>query len=205
MNNSKDKFLHRMFLYKLQYLIAGIVSISMWYGIFVFFCYLDYKIVSNAVFRKIMEGVFISAPILIFALFNTITYFYSKFLSKKYGIEMFADLDQSWLREHQAFDSKAFGEIFARLIQCRKIAGPYMLAVIVPVAFINMYLATGVGIIYFLAYFFYRMTYFDTAISYKIPRAFGGGGIVVSKIIDDEFNERLDKLNKNLTEKSNQK
>jgi hypothetical protein len=116
-------------------------------------------------------------------------------------MEMFADLDQEWLREHQAFDSKAFGEIFARLIQCRKIAGPYMLAVIVPAAFINMYLATGVGVVYTVAYFFYRNTYFDTAISYKIPRAMGGGGIVVSKIIDEEFNKKLDNLSKKLDQK----
>jgi hypothetical protein len=134
------------------------------------------------------------SPVLIVSLFNTITYLYSKHLATRYGIEMFADLDQEWLREHQAFDSKAFGEIFARLIQGRKIAGPYMLAVIVPLAFINMYVATGGGVIYIIVYFVYRMTYLDIAISYKIPRAFGGGGIVVSKIIDEEFNNKLDKL-----------
>jgi hypothetical protein len=61
-----------------------------------------------------------------------------------------------------------------------------------------MYLATGVGVIYLIAYFFYRNTYFDTAVSYKIPRAMGGGGIVVSKIIDPEFNSKLDKLNQKL-------
>jgi hypothetical protein len=117
---------------------------------------------------------------------------------------MFADLDQDWLREHQAFDAKAFGEIFARLIQCRKIAGPYMLAVIIPVAFINMYLATAVGVIYLAVYFYYRLTYFDTAISYKVPRAFGGG-TVISKIIDPEFNEKLDKLTKKLDQKNKDK
>lgn len=195
----KEKFLHRMFLYRMQYFLSACVVFIIWFNIG--------KIYRNLLLSNDEFGIFwtFEFPIVAFPIFNTITYFYSKFLAKKYGIEMFADLDQSWLREHQAFDSKAFGEIFARLIQCRKIAGPYMLAVIVPVAFINMYLATGVGVIYIIAYFFYRMTYFDTAISYKIPRAFGGGGIVVSKIIDDEFNERLDKLNKNLTEKSNQK
>lgn len=201
MSDSKDKFLQRMFLYKLQYLIAGIASISIWYGIFVCFCFLDSATKTSGGCRDIMEAVFLAVPVIIFALYNTVTYFYSKFLAKKYGIEMFADLDQEWLREHQAFDSKAFGEIFARLIQCRKIAGPYMLAVIVPVAFINMYLAITVGVIYIIAYFFYRNTYFDTAVSYKIPRAMGGGGIVVSKIIDEEFTAKIDKLNKNLEQK----
>jgi hypothetical protein len=68
-----------------------------------------------------------------------------------------------------------------------------MLAVIIPLAFINMYLATGVGAVYFIGYSIYRTTYLDDAISYKIPRSMGGGGIVVSKIIDN--------LNKNLSKK----
>jgi ABC-type bacteriocin/lantibiotic exporter with double-glycine peptidase domain len=201
MNNSKDKFLQRMFLYRLQYLAAAIASIAIWYIVFILFCYLDYKSEANGVFRSFMERIFISAPILIFALFNTVTYIYSKYLANKYGIEMFADLDQEWLREHQAFDSKAFGEIFARLIQCRKIAGIYMLAVMTPLALINMYLAIAVGVIYIIAYFFYRMTYFDIAISYKVPRAMGGGDIVVSKIIDEEFTKKIDKLTQKLDQK----
>jgi Zn-dependent protease with chaperone function len=195
MNDSKDKFLQRMFLYNLQYLSAGALSLFGWYALVMFLVW----VLRIKNFDTRASLVPFAIP-LVFSLFNTITYFYSKFLAKKYGIEMFADLDQEWLREHQAFDSKAFGEIFARLIQCRKIAGPYMLAVIVPAAFINMYLATGVGVIYLIAYFFYRQTYFDTAISYKIPRAMGGGGIVVSKIIDNDFNKKLDKLNQKLEE-----
>jgi Zn-dependent protease with chaperone function len=195
MDNSKDKFLKRMFLYRLQYLLSIIIPVILWY--------FSMKMLVNAmrVSEEIGVPYLFLSPLVIFSLFNTIAYIYSKCLAKKYGIEMFADLDQGWLREHQAFDSKAFGEIFARLIQCRKIAGPYMLAVIGPIAFINMYWALGVGIVYFVSYFFYRMTYFDTAISYKIPRAMGGGGIVVSKIIDDDFNARLDKLNQTLDQK----
>jgi uncharacterized membrane protein len=194
MNKDLDIFLKRMFLYRAQYLCSAICAFTMWIGIAALLMIIK---VSNDIGGNFL----VTSPILIFTLFNTVTYFYSKYLAKKYGIEMFGDLDQEWLREHQAFDSKAFGEIFTRLIQCRKIAGPYMLAVIVPLAFINMYLAAGVGVIYIIAYFVYRMTYFDTAISYKIPRAMGGGGIVVSKIIDEEFNKKLDDLNKKLTTK----
>lgn len=193
MDNSKDKFLRRMFLYRLQYLLGACTAFLIWCGEL---CYLGFYSTAEYGIPYLLLS-----PITIFALFNTITYFYSKYLANKYGMEMFADLDQEWLREHQAFDSKAFGEIFARLIQCRKIAGPYILAVIVPAAFINMYLAIGVGVIYIIAYFFYRNTYFDTAISYKIPRAMGGGGIVVSKIIDEEFNKKLDNLSKKLDQK----
>jgi len=195
MSKDIDLFIKRMFLYRLQYAAGFILTLMIWYVIVV--------ILGGIVKVSDDTGAIYMclSPILIFTLFNTVTYFYSTHLANKYGIEMFADLDQDWLREHQAFDSKAFGEIFARLIHCRKIAGPYMLAIIIPLAFINMYLAIGVGVIYFIGYFFYRMTYVDDAVSYKVPRAMGGGGEVISKIIDEEFNERLDRLNKNLEQK----
>ena len=110
-------------------------------------------------------------------------------MSEIYGIELFADLDQEWLKEHQGFDSKAFGDIFARLIQCRKIAGPYMLAVIVPLAFIHMGLAAVVGVIYSIGYLgFYRPTYLDAAVSYKIPRVFGDS-FIVSKVLGEDEKE----------------
>jgi len=200
MDKNLDIFLRRLFLYRMQYVIAGVASMAIWYCMFVFCCFLDYKFKLKGVFE---HGAILIAyfPIIIFSLFNTITYFYSKYFAKRYGIEMFADLDQDWLREHQAFDSKAFGEIFVRLIQCRKIAGPYMFVVIALLAFINMYLAGGVGVFYFIGYIIYRMTYFDDALSYKVPRAMGGGGIVVSKIIDEDFNAKLDKLSEKLEKK----
>jgi len=191
-----DVFLKRLFSYRVQYLLGAILAFAIWYSVgLLIFKILKIKFTFD-------EGFMIFAIPFCFSLFNTVTYFYSTHLAKKYGIEMFSDLDQDWLREHQAFDSKAFGEIFARLIHCRKIAGPYMLAIITPLAFINMHLATGVGVIYFIGYFFYRMTYVDDAVSYKVPRTMGGSGEVISKIIDPEFNERLDRLNKNLEQKN---
>ena len=195
MSKNIDVFLKRMFLYRMQDIIAAIIAVVIWYGIFVFFCYLEaYYNMSE---KYSIYAVFF-APIFIFSLFNSVTYFYSKCLAEKYGIEMFGDLDQDWLKEHQAFDSKAFGDVFARLIQCRKIAGPYMLAVIIPLACIHMYLATGVGALYCVVYTVYRSTYLDTAISYKIPRAFGGGGSIISKFIDETFNKKIDTISKKL-------
>ena len=75
---------------------------------------------------------------------------------KKYGSDLFGDLDQNWLEEHQGFDSSAFGEIFTRLIQCRKIAGPYMLAVIAVTSLIHTLFVAFVGLVYVIAYVFYR-------------------------------------------------
>jgi hypothetical protein len=72
-----------------------------------------------------------------------------------------------------------------------------MLAIVVPAAFINMCFAMGI----FIVYFFYSMTYFDTSVSYKVPRAMGGKGIIVSKIIDDDFNKKIDKLSETLDQK----
>ena len=67
---------------------------------------------------------------------------------KKYGADLFGDLDQNWLREFQGFDSSAFGEIFTRLIQCRKIAGPCFLATFFATTLIHQYLGIIIGIIY---------------------------------------------------------
>ena len=76
-----------------------------------------------------------------------------------------------------------------------------MLVVIVPAAVIHMGLALAVGILYVICYLFYRSTYLDDSLSYKVPRVFGGGGEVISKIIDDDFNQKLDELNHNLKQK----
>ena len=64
-----------------------------------------------------------------------------------------------------------------------------------------MGVAAFVGILYIIVYLFYRETYLDDSLSYKIPRVFGGGGEVISKIIDDDFNEKIDELNRNLKQK----
>ncbi len=172
MNNNLSMFLNRFFLYRAQYVIAAISAIII------------FSILSQV--PKFLEFL---GYIFIFSVFNTVTYLCSNYLADKYGIEMFADLDQDWLKEHQGFDSKAFGDIFARLIECRKIAGPYMLAVIIPCCVIDVFFATLVGIAYLVGYFIYRHTYLDAAISYKIPRAFGNS-LIVSKVLGEKNDQR---------------
>lgn len=199
--NDKELFLKRMFLYRLQHWIAFLLSPSIWFGTLSWVASKWHK-TGNVWFQDTFMTIILCAPFIIFFIYNTITYFYSKYLVERYGIEMFSDLDQDWLIEHQAFDCKVFGECFARSIQCRKIAGPYMLMVMIPAILINIYVATGSGILYFGLYFLYRDVYLDTAVSYKVPRAFGGGGVVVSKIIDPDFNKIIDS---NLNKKNDDK
>lgn len=187
--NDKEIFLKRMLLYRLQYLIAGILSFAIWCGILILF-HVKAEQTDEVWSLKVEETIFVCAPFIISSIYNTVTYFYSKYMARKFGIEMFADLDQDWLMEHQAFDCKVFGEYFSRLIQCRKIAGPYMLMVMIPSVLINMCFAFIVGILYWAGYEHYRNIYLDTAISYKLPRAFGGGGAIISKIIDHDFLNR---------------
>lgn len=187
--DSEKKFLNRLFVYRLQHIVSFVAAVICW--LIMFFAIINpFYLEQDQVYYGFL------APSLVFALYNTFTYFWSSHLAKKYGIEMFGDLDQRWLKEHQAFDSKAFGKIFAKLIQCRKVAGLYMLAVIVPIAVLNMAVAAVVGILYIVGFLVYRDTYLSDSLSYKIPRAFGGGGVVVSKIIDDDFNDKLDSLKK---------
>lgn len=164
MNDSKDKFLQRMFWYRLQYPVAFVVALLLSCGQLFF--------IWQGKYPQIEWGL-PSAFVLFVALFNTVTYLYSKFLVKKYGVEMFADLDKESLLKHREFDSKSFGEYFASLNRYNKISGMYMLAVIMPAAFINLYLATAVGAIYFIGYYTYRITHSD-AISYKVPNVFTG-------------------------------
>ena len=195
---SKDVFLKRMFEYKAQYVIATVFSLAILFlWISLLFFLEDMKVIDG---NNAACGFFFLSPFLAIALFNTATYLYSKYLVKKYGTDLFGDLDQNWLREFQGFDSSAFGEIFTRLIQCRKVAGPYMLAVIAVTSMIHTGFAAFVGLICIIAYAFYRQTYLDIAIADKVPRSMGGG-VVVSRIIDREFTDKIDQLNKNLEKK----
>lgn len=197
MKSDKDLFLKRMFEYKVQYVVASVIAFVM---IGLWACMLRFLEIKNIIDgENAASGFFFLSPFLAFATFNTVTYLYSKYLMKKYGTDLFGDLDQDWLKEYQGFDSSAFGEIFTRLIQCRKIAGPYMLAVIAVTSLIHTGFAAFAGLIYIIAYVFYRQTYLDIAIADKVPRSMGGG-IVVSRIIDTNFTDKIDKLNKNLEE-----
>ena len=58
-------------------------------------------------------------------------------------------------------------------------------------------LATIVGLMSLIAYGLYRETYLDTAIADKVPRSMGVG-VVVSRIIDREFTDKIDQLSKDL-------
>lgn len=188
----KKLFLQRMFLYKLQYIVATIVSFVM-FGASVI--WLD-----TTIYPGDARCVFLAFFICI-SMFNSITYFYSKCMSKKYGINMFDDLDQEWLTEYQGYDSKAFGEIFARLIQCRKIAGIYGLPVLILLFFIPLGLALLIAIVCMIGYLLYRDTYLVDALADRVPRVFGGGGNIVSKIIDNDFRKSVSSSSHQLEKK----
>ena len=167
---SKNEFLKRMFIYRLQYICGAIVSVISFVGL--------------------MEGLFginikngVAYLLIIFSLYNCVTYLWSKQMAKIYGIEMFADLDQEWLKAYQDFDSKAFGTIFAGLIHCREIAGPYMLGIMVVLAIIDTPWSFIAGVFCFIGYNLYCSTYFETTVSYKVPRIFGGN-MVVSRVLE---------------------
>lgn len=188
----KKLFLQRMFLYRLQYVVAAIIAFLL-FGIG--FAWLDTTI-HHGDDRYVFMLTFI-----VISTFNTVTYFYSKCMSKKYGINMFDDLNQEWLTDYQGYDSKAFGEIFSRLIQCRKIAGLYSLPTFVLLLFIPITWALLIAIAYTIGYLLYRNTYLGDAVADRIPRAFGGGGNIVSKIIDNDFKKNISDISHKLEEK----
>lgn len=114
---------------------------------------------------------------------------------------MFDDLDQEWLKDYQGYDSKVFGEIFSRLIQCRKIAGPYGLSIFILSSLVNVGIAFFIAIAYMVGYLLYRNTYLGDALADRVPRAFGDGGNIVSKIIDNDFKKSVSNIKHQLEEK----
>ena len=182
---SKKEFLKRMFLYRLQKLLATLIAII---GAFVYgLLMLEMKVNSESIsFLILILLVAISS-------YNTTTYVCSKYLTTKYGINLFDDLDQKWLKEHQGYGAANFGEIFSRAIQCRKIAGPCLLFVVTLLTCINVTLASIIGILYVIGYCIYYNTYFIDAIGDKVPRVFGNSNIV-SRVIDNK-NQDLDMTN----------
>ncbi len=177
---SKKEFLKRMFLYRLQKLLATVIAII---GAFVYgYLMLEMKVDSNSnSFLIIISLVAISS-------YNTTTYLCSKYLTTKYGINMFDDLDQEWLKEHQGYGAANFGEIFSRAIQCRKISGPCLLFIVTFLSCINTTLASATGVFYVIGYCIYYNTYFMDAIGDKVPRVFGNSNIV-SRVIDNKINQ----------------
>ena len=135
------------------------------------------ELVAHSSDFQVVGVLLLSVPV-----YNTVTYLCSLCLANKYGINMFDDLDQEWLKENQGYTAETFGEIFGRLLQCRKIAGPYMFIVLIPLICINSHIAYVVEILYIIGYAIYRNTYLVDALSDRIPRAFGGG-IVISRIL----------------------
>lgn len=182
---SKKEFLKRMFLYRLQKVLATLIAII---GAFVYgYLMLEMKVDPNSnSFLIIILLVTISS-------YNTTTYLCSKYLTTKYGINMFDDLDQKWLKEHQGYGAANFGEIFSRAIQCRKISGPFLLFIVTFLSCINMTLASATGVFYVIGYCIYYNTYFIDAIGDKVPRVFGNSNIV-SRVIDNK-NQDLDITN----------
>ena len=187
---SKKEFLKRMFLYRLQKMIA---ILTMLLALFVYAAITtELRIGETNPFDPLI-------PLLLVAIssYNTTTYLCSKYLTTKYGINMFDDLDQECLKEHQGYGAANFGEIFSRAIQCRKIAGPCLLFVVTLLTCINVTLASIIGILYVIGYCIYYNTYFIDAIGDKVPRVFGNSNIV-SRVIDSKFDDKSSQEKKNV-------
>ena len=184
----KDKFLKRKFLYDMQHLIAFFATILIWFliaklGFFVGQDIFDISYENMLdIFWVQYGGMSVS---LIFGLYNLFTYFYSKKLAEKYGIEMFGDLDQDWLIEYQGYDAKVFGEIYSKLLYFRKL-GAQSLFITIPLSFTPWpAVPLIVGIVMIVFYILYKQVYFYQALGDRWPRVFAGG-TVISRIINGE-------------------
>ena len=119
-------------------------------------------------------------------------------MAEKYGIELFGDLDQEWLKKEQGYDAKIFGEIYSKNLHFRKL-GAKSLFITVPLSFLPWpAIPFIVGIIMIVVYMVYRKVYFNDAMADRWPRVYGSG-IVISRILDQDSD-----FGKKDTEKNNE-
>lgn len=106
-------------------------------------------------------------------------------MAEKYGIELFGDLDQEWLKKEQGYDAKIFGEIYSKNLHFRKL-GAKSLFITIPLSFLPWPAVPFiVGIIMIVVYMVYRNVYFNNAMADRWPRVYGSG-IVISRILDQD-------------------
>lgn len=112
-------------------------------------------------------------------------------MADKYGIELFGDFDQEWLKKEQGYDSKIFGEIYSKKLQLRKLCAK-SLYIFIPLSLCPWYIVPWiVGILMIPLYLIYRDVYFYKAMADRWPRVYGSG-IVISRILgqDDHSDQK---------------
>ena len=185
---NKDKFLQRKFLYDLQVSISFFLALLNWF-IFAKSVFFIGKNIFEVSYSKLLDTFWIwyidSSLLFLFGFYNLFTYIWSKKMAEKYGIELFGDLDQEWLRKEQGYDAKIFGEIYSKNLHFRKL-GAKSLFITVPLSFLPWPAVPFiVGIIMIVVYMVYRNVYFNDAMADRWPRVYGGG-IVISRILDQD-------------------
>ena len=199
--NSKDKFLQRKFLYDLQVPLAIFAVLLAWFVFGKIVVFIGRNIFEIS-FKELLDTFFVqygtSSLSFLFGLYNLFTYIWSKKMAEKYGIELFGDLDQEWLRKEQGYDAKIFGEIYSKNLHFRKL-GAKSLFITVPLSFLPWPAVPFiVGIIMIVVYMVYRNVYFNDAMADRWPRVYGSG-IVISRILDQDsdFGKKTNEEEKN--------
>lgn len=106
-------------------------------------------------------------------------------MADKYGIELFGDLDQEWLKKEQGYDSKIFGEIYSKNLHFRKL-GAKSLYIMFPLSFVPWPAVPFIiGVLMIVVYLVYRNVYFNNAMADRWPRVYGSG-IVISRILGQD-------------------
>ena len=180
MISNKDKFLQRKFFYDLPMPLSLLSLIGIW--IFLFFLFARWLKFDSETF-----GIpfIVSSPFFIFGFYNLFTYIWSKKMADKYGIELFGDLDQEWLKKEQGYDAKIFGEIYSKNLHFRKL-GAKSLYIMFPLSFVPWPAVPFIiGVLMIVVYMVYRNVYFNNAMADRWPRVYGSG-IVISRILGQD-------------------
>ena len=194
MISNKDKFLQRKFLYDLQIPLIFFLTVVIWFLFGKSELLIARKIIhiSYDNFVNHLGLTFLaSSPFFIFGFYNLFTYIWSKKMADKYGIELFGDLDQEWLKKEQGYDSKIFGEIYSKKLHFRKL-GAKSLYIMFPLSFVPWPAVPFIiGVLMIVVYLVYRNVYFNNAMADRWPRVYGSG-IVISRILgqDDPIDQK---------------
>lgn len=190
--DSKQEFLRRKFWFDLQGLFALATVIGLWFLVVVIDVLIcdRFHISPDADFEKFGGAFLATTPFFAFGLYKLVCYIWTKRLTDKYGISLYGDLDQDWLKKEQGYDAKIFEEIYSKHLYFCEL-GAKTLFITIPLFFLPwLWLSISIDILVYLTYCLYKETFFHDAMADRWPRIYGSG-IVISRILnqDTEPNE----------------
>ena len=185
--NDKQEFLRRKFWLDLQGIIAFAIVVAIWVSIIIIDTIIcdKFHISSRDDYEKFGGPFLFTTPFFAFGLYKLVCYIWTKKLTDKYGMAIYGDLDQEWLKKEQGYDAKIFEEIYSKYLYFCKL-GAKTLFITIPLFFLPwLWLSISIDVLVYFIYCLYRETFFHDAMADRWPRIYGRG-IVISRILNQD-------------------